>query len=218
MKITDTATSLATPDRKSRLALYSLLKNTLFKTALFKPVLFKTALLRNALLSCLLLACINSSAVHAELIYKVTDKDGNVIFTDTLPVNQKAETVELSPTNTQPILVAPKAPPLPSNQTASSAYTNVSLTHPVDNQTIPPGHLDVVAQLSLTPQLQQGHLVLFFMDGEPQGQAAAATSVSISSLRRGTHRIYAQVIDSNKVIVARSDTVTIHVKRHSIKH
>lgn len=167
-----------------------------------------------ALLLGLSFALSHSPLANADIIYRIEDKDGNVIFTDTPPPNQRAETVELSPTNTQSTPAAPKAPRV-AEKPASSSYTSIKLVQPTHNLTVPPGQLNVVAQLALEPQLHKDHLVQFFMDGKPQGKPIAATSISIGSLSRGEHRIRAQVIDNNKGVVASTNTVTIHVKRHS---
>lgn len=170
-------------------------------------------------LSCLSLLSANIPTLSADVIYRIEDKDGNVIFTDTPPPSQQAETIELSPTNRQPTLTRPKASSAPQAEenTSSTSYTSIKLVQPTNNLTIPPGQLDVVAQIALEPQLQKGHLVQFFMDGKAQGRPAATTSVSIGNLSRGAHRIRAQVTDQDKSVVARTGTVTIHVKRHSAK-
>lgn len=169
-------------------------------------------------LSCLSLLSANIPTLSADVIYRIEDKDGNVIFTDTPPPSQQAETVELSPTNTQPTLVRPKAPKASTTEAKTGTpYTSIKLVQPTNNLTIPPGQLDVVAQIALEPQLQENHLVQFFMDGKPQGKPAATTSVSIGNLIRGAHQIRAQVIDQDKAVVASTGTVTIHVKRHSAR-
>ncbi|MEH6543975.1 MAG: DUF4124 domain-containing protein [Porticoccaceae bacterium] len=171
-----------------------------------------------AWLSCLSLLSANIPTVSADIIYRIEDKDGNVIFTDTPPPSQQAETVELSPTNTQPALVRPKAPKASTAEAKTgTSYTSIKLVQPTKDLTIPPGQLDIVAQIALEPQLQESHLVQFFMDGKPQGKPAATTSVSIGNLSRGAHQIRAQVIDQDKAVVARTGTVTIHVKRHSAR-
>jgi len=77
----------------------------------------------------------------------------------------------------------------------------------------------VVVQLELEPPLHTGHLVQFFLDGEPQGEPAATTAVTLSDLYRGSRTIQAQVIDDDSgTVIAQSNSVVIHVKRHSVKH
>lgn len=161
-----------------------------------------------------MLSSLNSLPASAEIIYRIENKDGSVVFTDTPPANQQAETVELSPTNTQPRLVAPKATEVVAKPD-SSRYTRVALVQPTNDLTIPPGQLDVVVQVALEPELQESHRIQFVMDGRVQGKPVAATSISIGNLVRGTHTIRAQVVDQNNAVIASSGTATIHVKRHS---
>jgi hypothetical protein len=156
---------------------------------------------------------------HAgETVYRVVGPDGEVSYTDTPPGQGEFEALELEPVNTQPALEPGfGVGALEESQTAP--YERVAIVAPENDTTIPPGQLNVVVQLELEPPLRAGHLVQFFLDGTPQGEPAATTSVTLSDLYRGSRTIQARVIDNDSgAVIAQSNGVVIHVKRHSVKH
>ena len=163
--------------------------------------------------------CLIALAVNAEEIYRIEDKNGKAVFTDTPPPAEQAEMVELNPTNTQPALVSTE-PKTKETETSSSSsfYTKVTIVQPANNHTITPGQLDVVVQLTIEPQLHNNDLVQFYMDGKALGRPVTSTSFSISNLTRGAHQIKATIVSGDTgAVIAKSNTVTIHVKRSSVQ-
>lgn len=153
----------------------------------------------------------------AAQVYRTVDEQGNVKYTDQPPANDpSAEELQLPSVNTQPAL----SPSKPSNESEKEdiGYKEVAILSPAQDSTIPPGQLEVVVQVFLEPALKTGHRVQLLHNGQPHGSAAPATSFVIDSLIRGEHTLQAQVIDGTDNPIGQSDTVTIHVKRHSILH
>jgi len=164
-------------------------------------------------LGCLL----GASSQGGQTVYRVIGPGGEVSYTDTPPEQGQVEAIELKDANTQPALEvsgkkAPATPP------AANPYSRVEITSPENDATILPDQLSIVVQLELEPPLQGGHSVQFFLDGEPQGVPAAATAIALGDLYRGTRTILAKVLDDAGAVITQSNAVTIHVKRHSIKH
>lgn len=151
-----------------------------------------------------------------QTVYRVVGPDGQVSYTDTPPEKGQVEVVELKEANTQPALeVAGKKGPATE---AANPYTKVEIISPENDSTVLPDQLNVMVQLELVPPLLDEHSVQFFLDGEPQGVPAAATAIALGELYRGTRTILAKVLDDNGAVVAQSNVVAIHVKRHSVKH
>ncbi len=170
-------------------------------------------------LSLIIMALILGNAQAAGQVYKVTDEEGNVTYTDNPPAEeQRGETVKVPEVNTQP---APEVRSPPRSQSEEDSeqtgYEAVYIAQPSHEQTIPPGQVEVPVQIVTEPALKQNHRLQVLYDGEPYGQPSAATPV-LTGLHRGTHQIQAQVLDSDNRVVATSETVTIYIKRHSIQH
>jgi hypothetical protein len=163
------------------------------------------------------LSLIVVAAVHAA-VYKVTDDQGNITYTDTPPAENASDEVLLPVINQLPSSM-PAAAKLPESVeaepvTAFAGYSSFALVSPLDDSLV---HFDqpaVLAQLALTPELKDDHLVQFYIDGSAYGSPVAATSLSIHGLERGTHRISAHVLSSQGAVLVITASVTVHVQRH----
>lgn len=172
--------------------------------------------LRIVLMSLLMLPL----AVSAGKIYKVIDKNGRVIYTDTPPAGDRdATTIELPDLNTQSTSVSERRKPArPEDQEKPKPfrYESIAIQTPTNEQTIPPGQREVALELALTPELLAGHRVQVLFDGAPWGDPVAATRFMLHDLERGEHTVQAEVVDGNDELVGRSQPVTIYVKRSTV--
>jgi hypothetical protein len=171
-------------------------------------------------LLCLLLPL----AGNAQQIYKSTDADGNVVFSDTPPNGDaEVETVELKRLNTAP---APVPLPTARNQQnndgadedeaeADSGY-RVTISSPTDETTIAmgPGNFEVKASVDPTPG--RGHHLQLRMDGEVQGEPQDASQWRLTNVFRGAHDLRVEVVDSEGTLLAHSEPVRVYVLRPSI--
>lgn len=167
----------------------------------------------SSLTTALLFTLAISPVVMAE-VYKVVDKEGKVTYTDKPPAPGTGNPVNLPPINTRPGI----EPPPPEEQIPAaeiSEYRRVAIVQPQAGITIPPGQLDLVIQVGIEPALQPGHLVEILMNGRSLGRPAAATSMRIENLERGTHRIEAIIINAEGRRIAASQSVEFFVKRAS---
>ncbi len=162
------------------------------------------------------LTLLTSISLYASNVYRVTDKEGNVTFTDSPPLNAKVETLHLPKIN----IASP--PPTLAPQTTEGdeagedvPYESARIVQPLNNATIPPGQLDVVVQLELKPPLQTGHQVQLYIDGKAQGSPVATSTFTINKLNRGKHKIHTEIIGLDKKRKAKAKAVVIHVKQHS---
>ncbi len=171
---------------------------------------------RVAAICCVLVSCATLADSADPTIYRVIDAQGKVSYTDTPPKDGTAEPVTLKEVNTQPAMEARKAQ-APAPDAAANPYTRIEIASPANDSTIPPGQLSVVVQLQLEPALQSGHRVQFYLDGKPQGPAAAAIAITLNDLYRGSRTIHAAIVDAKGAQVAQSNSVVIHVKRTSVK-
>lgn len=167
----------------------------------------------------ILIASLIALPLFAGEIYRVVDKEGRVIFTDSPSMNDKADVLELPPINT---LLAPTAPSKKENTEVlgeAAAYSSVRISQPINNAVIPPGQAGVVVvELALSPALQEGHQVQLYVNDKKHGSSIAGTTFTIGRLTRGQHRIRAEIIGADGKHQAQTQTVAVHVKQHSSKH
>ncbi len=158
-----------------------------------------------------------AAAVDAA-VYKITDDQGRVTYTDTPPTETTQEAVQLPPVNQVPTLT-----PAPLTAQGSedaellpmfNGYSSAALIAPINDSLVQFDQPKLLAQLALTPELNADHLVQFYVDGSPYGQPVAASSQSIAGLERGTHHISARVLSSQGAVLVITEPVTVHVQRH----
>lgn len=152
--------------------------------------------------------------VSAADVYKTVDKDGNIKYTDT-PRTDKAEKIELREINTVPG-AQPQALPqsVPSSHEAAPNY-NVSIISPRSDVIIPVGQRDLAIAVTLNPNLQQGHLLVYFMNGELL-EETTMNNIIVKDVPRGTHTLVVEVIDANGRSLGTSPPVIVNVIRPNI--
>jgi hypothetical protein len=150
-------------------------------------------------------------------IYKTVDKDGRVVYTDK-PKTENAEKIELRETN-----IVPGAQPLPQSVPADSyvsreASTNyqIAIISPRTDVIIPIGQRDLAIVVNVNPSLAEGHLLVYFMDGELL-EETSMSNIIIKDAPRGTHTLVVEAIDSSGQSLGTSPPVSVSVMRPNIK-
>lgn len=151
-------------------------------------------------------------------IYRTTDAQGNVVFTDAPDAGSKdAEVVDMHRTNTAPppeIAVLPAKKPQTEQSQLSSQV--VTITSPPTETTIPNGPGDFTVSVSLDSDLDEEQSLQLFMNGEPSGEQQLSTSWHLSGVFRGEHSITVGVIDESGETITLSEPVTVYVYRPSV--
>lgn len=152
-------------------------------------------------------------------VYRTTDAQGNVVFTDRPPSNATpTDRVEIRPTNTvQP----PPTPTRPAsentpNAAAQGAPYTVTITEPANETTIPMGPGDFSVSVNVNPAPQRAENLQLFLDGAPQGGPQSASTWSLTNVFRGQHDLTVGVIDGSGKTLAISPPVRVFVMRPSV--
>jgi len=155
----------------------------------------------------------------AQAVYRTTDAQGNVVFTDSPPANATpADRVEIRPTNTvQP----PQIPPRPVSENTPNAEAEVAaytltITEPANETTIPMGPGNFSVSVNVSPALRSAENLQLFVNGAPQGEPQRASTWSLTNVYRGQHDLTVGVIDDSGKTLAISPPVRIFVQRPSI--
>jgi len=150
----------------------------------------------------------------AQPVYKVTDENGNVTFTDTPPLDSQATVEEHSlqaPNSAQPVLSAPEiAQP---DESKNSPRFETSIVSPTDNATIPMGPGNFSVQVALSPRLEAGETLLLLLDDEPAGSPQRMPNWQLTNVYRGEHRLQVLRIDDEGAQLDASDISTVFVMR-----
>jgi len=155
----------------------------------------------------------------AQAVYRTTDAQGNVVFTDSPPANATpADRVEIRPTNTvqpPPIPPRPASENTPNAEAEVAAYT-LTITEPANETTFPMGPGNFSVSVNVSPALQSTENLQLFLDGEPQGEPQRASTWSLTNVNRGQHDLTVGVIDDAGQTLASSPAVRVFVMRPSV--
>lgn len=150
-------------------------------------------------------------------VYKTVDKDGRTVYTDK-PKNEKAEKVELREINT-----VPGAAPLPYSSPVESMDTRqaqidytLEIISPRQEAAIPVGQRDLAIAAVTSPPLQEGHLLVYFMNGELL-EETTLNNIIIKDVPRGTHTLVVEAINADGQSLGVSPPVTVNVIRANPK-
>tara|TARA_R110001592_G_scaffold363393_1_gene687204 strand:- start:43487 stop:44020 length:534 start_codon:yes stop_codon:yes gene_type:complete len=170
-------------------------------------------MMRTLLLATLLLLPLLGTAQ----IYKSTDDQGNVSYSDTPPTSGPSEQVKLQETNSTPApdMVAPAASSTDSADEEEGAQYSVSIASPANETTIPMGPGNFSISASVEPALSQGALLQLYVDGSPSGSPQSSNNWTLTNVFRGAHDLKVAVVSNRNDPVAESETVRVYVLRPS---
>ncbi|MCW7555828.1 DUF4124 domain-containing protein [Endozoicomonas gorgoniicola] len=161
----------------------------------------------------LFLMLITASFNASTQIYKSIDKHGNAVFTDKPSTNQPSEPVTLKPTTS-----LPSPPNIPSSHSAAEptrhgkpGYNVFSISNPANDSTVR-NNGSFTIKVSLQPNLNRGHRVRFFIDGQAVAGPQRTLSHQVENMNRGTHLIRAEVVNHSGKVIQTTES-TVHVQR-----
>lgn len=161
----------------------------------------------------LLLLLLLPWAAQAQPIYKSTDAQGNVVYTDKPPAEGVAsEEVKLKRLNTSP---APELQPQRARtaERQEQPRPTVSIVAPEDQTVIPMGVGDFDVRASVSPPLAPGERLQLRLDGAASGDPQAGASWSLRNVLRGGHDLSVDRLDADGQVSAQSDPVHVQVMR-----
>ncbi|MEP4486135.1 MAG: DUF4124 domain-containing protein [Halioglobus sp.] len=147
-------------------------------------------------------------------VYRTTDSEGNVIFTDSPPPGSTAaEQVDIKPTNTTPPpRVIDRSEQVTPDEPTEIAPT-VTISNPADGDTIPMGLGNFSVSASTSPPLQPEESLVLEISGEPWGEPQKAGYWAVTNVRRGEHTLVVLRQSSESQDIIRSDEVRLLVLR-----
>lgn len=146
-------------------------------------------------------------------IYKWTDSDGNVHFSD--KQHQDAEIIKLPPIQVYSPQPQNEQPAQNSNQNPVRAieYSSIQFNQPVDQATIWSNQGNFPINLDIEPELAPNDTLQLLLDGEPIGKPQNSTSFQLTGVNRGSHTLQAQILNAQGEVLKSSETITIFLHR-----
>ncbi|MEM1187080.1 MAG: DUF4124 domain-containing protein [Pseudomonadota bacterium] len=155
-------------------------------------------------------------------VYKVTDDEEGVLFTDrpdAIP-GGKVEEIEIRETNQS---APPPALPVTSRSSGSSrnedtapAPPSVVITSPANETTIAMGPGNFAVSARVDPPLRGSETLVLLVDGQAYGAAQTGTSWFVEGALRGPHDLVVQRNARGGNTAATSEPVRVYVLRPSI--
>ncbi len=156
-------------------------------------------------------------------IYKVTDDEEGVVFTDRPETisntgHQNVEEVEIQEINTAaPVDVPPPPPPTATaTEEPEVVAPTVSITSPTNESTIAMGPGNFAVSASVAPPLNRGELLVLMIDGQAYGAPQTSSSWFVEAAIRGPHDLVVQRTNSRGKTIALSEPVRVYVLRPSV--
>jgi Domain of unknown function (DUF4124) len=165
----------------------------------------------------IVLAALAAFAAQATVVYKWTDADGVVHYSDQ-PV-PGAEKISTGGTNTATSGSSGRTTDAPATDAEKKMgaldYAEFSITSPTPEQSFFADQ-PINANLALSPNLKAGQTVTWHLNGaDIADQGPAATAITLPRLDRGTYAIAATVTDPETGQSRSSDSVTFYVRQPS---
>ncbi|WP_290788292.1 DUF4124 domain-containing protein [Halomonas sp.] len=169
-----------------------------------------------------------SLAAQAQNIYRTTDAQGNVVFTDN--PERGGEQVELAPVTVVPATGEVRTGQPESRVEASGAaaatgspgqpfmpYDSFRMLSPTHEQAFPVGAAgNVAVELGIEPELREDHRVRLLVNGQVSQTAMHTTAFMVANMNPGEHVLQAELLDGSGAVRHRSSPVTIYVHRASV--
>lgn len=149
----------------------------------------------------LLAGCLALSTAQAA-VYRYTDANGRVVFTDQPPLGVDASELELPEPNStlMPTPHQPAATPDARPGLTRPPYSTLALEGIPDAEAIRANNGSFSLEVVIDPPLRRGHQLQLLVDGEPHGQPVQGTQLQANNLDRGEHQLAVQVQAGPKVL------------------
>ena len=173
----------------------------------------------------LFLALLLTAVPAPAQVYKVTDEQNGVTFTDR-PEDVDGGTVEeieIREPNTTSLSVPASTTPgardpdlIEAQESEEAPAPQVSITSPGDESTIAMGPGNFTVSARVDPPLSGGERLVLMVDGQAYGTEQTGTSWFIEGAMRGPHDLVVRRIDAAGDTLATSEPVRVYVLRPSI--
>jgi hypothetical protein len=159
----------------------------------------------------LLLLLIMQSLPGYSQIYKWTDRQGTVHFSDR--PHPDAEEIEISDAQTfssPPVQeIATDTATEPDKVNNEKPDYDVTLIEPKDQDTIRDSLGTIPVKIQVMPDLAENDKLQIILNGQAYGEPQATTNFHMTGIERGSHTLAAQLLDSEGNVIKTTETITV---------
>ncbi len=160
------------------------------------------------------------SASQAVPVYRWVDENGQVNYTDrpvpgAVPIDVPTD---VPSSDAEPASPPPQTQAVVPQPSAAAGYETLEVLEPAPRDTLWGTGGKVGIAIGISPNLQPGHRVELYLDGERAGPAGRATRFEIEAVPRGEHTVRAVVLDAADRQLQQSAPVTFFVQQTSIHY
>ncbi|QMT60506.1 DUF4124 domain-containing protein [Legionella sp. PC997] len=159
-------------------------------------------------------------ASYAAQIYRWTDSQGNVHFSDTPHEGAEIVTIPDSQSFSSPTPSTSQTPgqePQPEENSDTvklkHSYTEIAIAEPAPGATIRNNQGFVMVTAQIEPDLLPGDKIQLLYDNVALGEPQTNLVFEIKGMYRGSHTLAVQVIDAEGNVLDKSEPITIYVFR-----
>ena len=163
-----------------------------------------------------LIYCLLSFSAQAT-IYKMVDRDGNVVFTDVKPKDSRSQEVELkpiTPIQSTPLHTYPAPVNQGDNDDPPDYYSEFKIVEPANEATVRNSGSFAV-KLVIVPKLSLNHKIRLLLDGNVF-ETRRSLYFTLLNIDRGAHTVTAEVINGKGKVIQSTDS-TVYVQRVIVK-
>lgn len=173
----------------------------------------------------ILLAAVVSTVQADTKIYRTTDAEGNVVFTDIPPrTDEPSEAVTIETPNTFAIeeALGPKDAWIvdpadgQAEEGAAFSYKSIAIQSPANDEAVRENAGNVTIVTIPNPDLRAGDRVRLLLDGKRMQEGAQTTFV-LQNVDRGTHSAAVEIIDDQGKVLVKSKPSVFHLQRYAIR-
>jgi len=147
-------------------------------------------------------------SISAETVYKKTNPDGSVVFTDQ-PSTDTEEVQIRKPTTYTPTRLPSLS--LPTKKLQPNYNYSLTINKPANDSTIV-GVSDVIVSVSVQPSISRtGHQLRYQLAGK--SIISRNATETFTNVDRGTHNLTVSVVNKNGEVVSPVVSTTFHMKR-----
>ena len=162
----------------------------------------------------LLLLALGLQAAEPDKIYRWTDAQGVVHFSDK-PHDQAEEVVVTPAQSVRTVKADPsvlQAAPAP----AEKVTFKLRIMLPAEKETLRDNEGNVSVVVAVVPEMQRGQKLQLLMDGKAVGPATASEHFKLHNVDRGEHQLSARLLGAKKQVLATSEPRTFYLHRARI--
>lgn len=155
------------------------------------------------------------SSVLAE-VFTYLDADGNRVYTDQ-PKPGNAKRVEMAPMNEMPAIKGPNKQQIqPAAPVSPPLYQVLRILFPTPDSVVEDAAGNLMVTINSEPALLPGHSYRLLFDGKEAGMPSRSAVFPLENLERGTHQLAVEIINSQGLVIERTPSQPVHVRRVSL--